>query len=85
MQNAFVGADLIVHNARIITQNLAQPEAAALAVKRGRIYAVGDDAEILALKDQDTKVLDAGGRRLIPGGLCKTLGTTSERVAVRNV
>ncbi|MFE4540928.1 amidohydrolase [Streptomyces scopuliridis] len=67
MQDTFVGADLIVHNARITTQNLAQPEAAALAVKRGRIYAVGSDAEILALKGQGTKVIDAGGLRLIPG------------------
>jgi hypothetical protein len=39
-----VGADLIVYNAKIATQNLAQPEASALAVKRGRIYAVGSDA-----------------------------------------
>src|SRR5215472_13330189 len=67
MQNAFVGADLIVHNARITTQNLAQSEAAALAVKQGRFYAVGDDTEVLALKGQDTKVIDARGRRLIPG------------------
>jgi hypothetical protein len=32
------GADLIVFNGRILTQNLAQPEASALAVKRGRIF-----------------------------------------------
>src|SRR5258705_1978126 len=63
----FVGADLIVFNAKITTQNQAQPEASALAVKRGRIYAVGTDAEILSLKDQTTKVIDAEGRRLIPG------------------
>ena len=62
-----VGADLIVYNAKIATQNLAQPEASALAVKRGRIYAVGSDAEILALKDNNTRQIDADGRRLIPG------------------
>jgi predicted amidohydrolase YtcJ len=67
MQNAIVGADLIVHNARITTQNLGQPAATAVAVSRGRIYAVGDDAEILALTDRDTAVIDARGRRLIPG------------------
>jgi len=61
------GADMIVFNAKITTQNLAQPEASALAVKRGRIYSVGNDAEILGLKDNNTKVIDAGGRRLIPG------------------
>ncbi|MES2696351.1 MAG: amidohydrolase [Verrucomicrobiota bacterium] len=62
-----VGADLIVHNARITTGHLAQPEASALAVKRGRIFAVGTDPEILSLKDGKTKVIDAGLRRLIPG------------------
>jgi hypothetical protein len=40
------GADLIVFNGHITTQNLAQPEASALAVKRGRIFSVGNDAEI---------------------------------------
>jgi predicted amidohydrolase YtcJ len=63
----FVGADLIVHDAKITTQNLAQPEASAMAVKRGRIYSVGSDADILSLKDDNTRLIDADGRRLIPG------------------
>ena len=63
----FVGADLIVFNAKITTGSLSQPEAFALAVKRGRIYAVGTDAEILGLKDNNTRLIDAGRRRLIPG------------------
>ena len=61
------GADLLVFNAKITTQNLAQPEASALAVKDGRIYAVGSDAEVLSLKGNNTRVIDAEGRRLIPG------------------
>lgn len=63
----FVGADLIVHHAKITTQTAAQPEASALAVKGGKIYAVGNDAEILVLKDGHTQIIDADGRRLIPG------------------
>lgn len=62
-----VGADLILHHAKITTQTAAQPEASAIAVKGGRIYAVGNDAEILALKDGHTKIIDADGKRLIPG------------------
>ncbi|HEY5751268.1 MAG TPA: amidohydrolase [Chryseolinea sp.] len=62
-----VGADLIVFNAKIATGSLSQPEASALAVKRGRIYAVGTDAEILSLKDNNTQLIDAGSKRLIPG------------------
>ncbi|MBE9586238.1 amidohydrolase [Mucilaginibacter sp. JRF] len=66
-QTTFSGADLIVHHAKITTNTSAQPEASALAVKGGRIYAVGNDADILALKDDHTKIIDADGRRLIPG------------------
>src|SRR5258705_7696299 len=62
-----VGADLIVFNSKITTESLSQPEASALAVKRGRIYAVGADAEILSLKGNNTRLIDANGRRLIPG------------------
>jgi len=62
-----IGADMIVFNAKITTGSLSKPEASALAVKRGRFYALGTDAEILKLKDQGTKLIDAGGKRLIPG------------------
>ena len=62
-----IGADMIVFNANIATGSLTKPEASALAVKRGRIYAVGNDSEILELKDANTKLIDANGRRLIPG------------------
>jgi predicted amidohydrolase YtcJ len=62
-----IGADLIVFNAKITTGSLTQPEASALAVKRGKIYAVGTDAEILSLKDNKTQLIDAGSKRLIPG------------------
>src|SRR3954451_8242627 len=66
-KDSFVGADLIVFNAKITTGSLSQPEASAVAVKRGRIYAVGTDAEILSLKDNNTQLIDAGSKRLIPG------------------
>jgi predicted amidohydrolase YtcJ len=65
--NSSVGADLIVYHAKITTQTAAQPQASALAVKAGRIYAVGKDDEILSLKDAHTQLIDADSRRLIPG------------------
>ncbi|WP_129714790.1 amidohydrolase [Pedobacter sp. SYP-B3415] len=61
------GADMIVFNAKIATGSLTKPEASALAVKRGKIYAVGTDAEILLLKGGSTRLIDAGSKRLIPG------------------
>ncbi|WP_345776551.1 amidohydrolase [Pseudoxanthomonas sp. PXM02] len=62
-----VGADLIVYNARIHTGSKTQPEASAVAVKAGRIYSVGRDADILSLKGDQTQLIDAGQKRLIPG------------------
>lgn len=61
------GADLIVFNAKIFTGNRAQPEASALAVKKGRIYSVGSDEDMLGLKNSETEIIDARSRRLIPG------------------
>src|SRR5436190_15138845 len=62
-----VGADLIVFNARISTGKSSQPQPSALAVKNGKIYSVGTDAEILSLKGAGTQVIDAGLKRLVPG------------------
>jgi hypothetical protein len=61
------GADLIIVDAAIFTNNPGQAEASALAVKDGRIYSVGSDADVLALKGRNTRIIDANGRRLIPG------------------
>jgi predicted amidohydrolase YtcJ len=60
-------ADLIIHNARVSTMNPAQREATAIAISAGRFIAVGNDAQVLAHKVPATKVIDAGGRRVIPG------------------
>ncbi|MCP3097532.1 amidohydrolase [Myxococcus sp. K15C18031901] len=60
-------ADLIVHNARVTTLDRDHPDATALAVEKGRVKAVGDDAAILALATPGTRVIDAEGRRLVPG------------------
>lgn len=61
------GADLIVHNAKIYTGNPSQTDATAVAVKNGRIYSVGSETEVLALKGTKTRVIDSRGKRLIPG------------------
>ena len=60
-------ADLIVEHARIWTVDPARPEAGAVAVLDGRIVAVGADQEIRAWRGPRTRVVDAGGRRLLPG------------------
>jgi predicted amidohydrolase YtcJ len=60
-------ADLIVHNARISTLDPTRPDAAALAVRAGKIIAVGDDTTVLGLRSASTTVIDARQRRVIPG------------------
>jgi predicted amidohydrolase YtcJ len=60
-------ADLIVTNARITTMTGGAADAPALAVRDGRFVAVGGEAEVRAHCDERTQVIDAGGRRIIPG------------------
>lgn len=60
-------ADLVIYNAEVTTQASGSPKASAVAVKGEKILDVGSDQEILALRGPQTKVVDAEGRRLIPG------------------
>ncbi|HVT37561.1 MAG TPA: amidohydrolase [Gemmatimonadaceae bacterium] len=62
-----VGADLIVTNARIYTEDEARPVVEALVVRGGRVTFIGDGRGALALRGQQTRVLDLGGRTVIPG------------------
>lgn len=59
--------DLIIVNARIYTVNPAMPSAEAVAITAGRFSAVGPTREIRALAGATTRVLDAGGKTIIPG------------------
>lgn len=58
---------LIVHNAKVTTLAPEGSQAAAFAVRGESIVAVGDAAEMLRLRDEKTLVIDASGRRVIPG------------------
>jgi hypothetical protein len=57
--------DIIVSHASVYTGPAARAQ--ALAVRGARIAAVGSDAEILRLRGSGTRVIDAGGRLVIPG------------------
>ncbi|HET7205777.1 MAG TPA: amidohydrolase [Terriglobales bacterium] len=60
-------ADVIVIHARIYTVNAKQPWAEALAVRGGRITAVGTDTQIQALCGPHTRTLDVQGHLVLPG------------------
>ncbi|NJN81826.1 MAG: amidohydrolase [Caldilineaceae bacterium] len=61
--------DLILMNARIFTVDDEHSWAQAIAIRKHRVVALGNDDEILALAGPDTQRIDAGGRLVLPG-LC---------------
>lgn len=61
------GADLIVVNGKIWTENPRQPEVQAMAVRDHRILATGDTTTIRKLAGPETKLMDLQGRRVVPG------------------
>ena len=60
-------ADVVVTNADVYTVDKSQPKAEAIAIIGDRIVAVGTAAEIDAWRSSSTKVIDAGGKLLLPG------------------
>jgi len=60
-------ADLIYHNGNIITIEKENPTASAIAVKDGKILAVGDRIIRSKHKGDSTQVVDLEGKTLIPG------------------
>ena len=60
-------ADLIVTNARIYTADDSRPLVEAFAVRGNRIVFTGSAREAATLKGATTRVVDAGGRTVIPG------------------
>jgi predicted amidohydrolase YtcJ len=59
--------DFAFVNAAVYTVDPRRPWARAVAVRDGRIAAVGEDAEIRAHAGPRTRVVDLGGRMLLPG------------------
>lgn len=60
-------ADLIVTNGKIAIMDKNNTISEAIAVKKGKVLAYGTTSEILKLKGEQTKVIDAKGRTIIPG------------------
>jgi predicted amidohydrolase YtcJ len=60
-------ADLVLTNARIWTADPAQPWADTLAVRKDRLVYVGNTAGSKRFQGPATRVVDAGGRLVLPG------------------
>src|SRR5687767_14025332 len=60
-------ADILIVNAKVATLDPKRPNATAVAIRGERILAVGPEAELNSHKNEKTRVIDAGGRTVIPG------------------
>jgi hypothetical protein len=60
-------ADFIIQNAHIWTVDPSRPEAEALAILGDRIVAVGSKLQVDAWRGPHTRVVNAAGKRLLPG------------------
>src|SRR6266540_3634790 len=65
--NAAEAVDLIVVNGNIYTANEKQPRAEAFAVKDQKIAFVGSTADVQKLGSAKTRVIDLGGKTVVPG------------------
>ncbi|MDH4108032.1 MAG: amidohydrolase [Gammaproteobacteria bacterium] len=60
-------ADVIYHNAIVVTGTPGAVRAEAVAVRDGMIVAVGAAADVLRLGGDSTRLVDLGGATLLPG------------------
>src|SRR4029077_10457452 len=60
-------ADLVLHNGKIATQDDRRSVVKAVAIRDGKFLAVGNDAEIVRLHSDRTKLIDLNQRTVIPG------------------
>jgi predicted amidohydrolase YtcJ len=60
-------AERIIRGGGIVTVNPAQPAAEAVAIRGGRIVAVGTEADVMRHKGPNTQVTELAGRTLVPG------------------
>ncbi|MEZ5597081.1 MAG: amidohydrolase [Pseudomonadales bacterium] len=66
-KTATPAADVLIVNARIHTEDPDRPTASAMAIRNGRLLAVGEAAELASLQGPATRVEDLDGRFVMPG------------------
>jgi predicted amidohydrolase YtcJ len=60
-------ADLILLNGDVTTLDRANPQANAVAIRDGRFIIVGHAPDAMAHAGPETRTIDLGGRRVVPG------------------
>lgn len=64
---ASLAPDLLILNAAVRTMDPAQPKAEAVAISGNRIVLVGSTAQLRLLAGANTRVIEAGGKSVLPG------------------
>ena len=59
--------DLIIFNEKAVTFDANLPKASALALKNGRILAIGLSSDIRNLAGANTRIIDAADGSILPG------------------
>jgi predicted amidohydrolase YtcJ len=62
-----IAAELVLANGRVHTLDPRRPAATALAIRDGRIAAVGGRADVRGWRDRRTRVVDLRGATVVPG------------------
>lgn len=65
--SAAEGVTLLLRNGAIYTMDPTRPWAEAIAIRDGRVAAVGGEAEVRAALPSDAEVIDLQGRMVMPG------------------
>ncbi len=60
-------ADVVVRGGPIRTMNPAQPVVQAVAIRDGKIVALGDERTVQLWTNKDTRIIDLAGRMAMPG------------------
>ncbi len=80
-----VETDLVVFNGNIITMDPQKPNASALAVKSYKVLVVGNDDEVMDFVPAAKRVIDLGGKTVIPGFIDAHTHLTSAGVKAAHV
>ena len=63
----FLEPSIILYNGKILTQDEKRSQVEAIAIGGNTILATGSNKDILSLKGEGTRLIDAGGHTILPG------------------